>query len=170
MLASGNGVQGDSDLGKVAGDPFELTVHQHDCGREASLFVDIANVAGCLDKCFMFLVGNEHGCAELNVAGDSHKKRKFVDKHDVRTDDDITVLGHELRWYWHCSHLHVICTAAHRLSFQRPDVGPEDLFRYHNVFAGHGAVRQEIHFDDPDKFLCRWASDHLLGVPSQDGT
>ncbi len=99
MFVPGVGVQGDSNFGKVAGDPFKLTVHQHYGSCEASLLVDVADFAGCLDKCVQLLVGDEHGCAKLDVPGDGHKERTFVDKHDVRTDDDITVLGQDqLLW------------------------------------------------------------------------
>jgi hypothetical protein len=75
---------------------FTITRNVRDAA--ASFSVDTIDAWQHVDKGAEFAIDEDFGGEESNILRDGQKEGNVIDKHDVDTQDNITVVLHELLW------------------------------------------------------------------------
>jgi hypothetical protein len=78
----------------------------------------------------------------------------------------MPVPTHDFWGQWLNHGLSQMWSVSYRLSFERPNIRSEDVFRCQYVSSGHGAIGELIRCDYLNEVFGVWATNHYLQLSS----
>ena len=162
MFVTGYGGQIDTQSCKIDSNGIKFTIHDNVFNNEATLSINTSDIFyRCQDRCTSS-AQDVFSCPKLDVTGNGNKEFYTVNKHNVTTQGNFTVVtqdsGRNINKRW----IDDPRSAANGFPFKRANVRAKNGFGSNNIPSCNGTIWNEVILNNFNEVLGIWTTNNLL--------